>query len=374
MKGRWIISQCRWTGYLVPEAEDDYKFYVSADDGVRLYLDDVLVIDDWKTHGETMDTYSAHLEVGKPHKIRLEYFESTGTATARIGIAAATQPIGEVTKALAAKADAVILCMGFDPNTEGEGSDRTFRLPGGQDAFIEQVARVNKNVVVVLTAGGNVDMRQWIDSVPALLHAWYPGQEGGTALAQVLFGAYSPSGKLPASFERRWEDNPTFKSYYPQKNDKHVEYAEGIFVGYRHFDRSTVKPLFPFGYGLSYTHFEYADLKITPEPAGAKELVSVSFKIKNAGLREGAEVAELYVGDSHASVPRPAKELKGFAKVNLQPGETKQITLLLDRRAFSYFHVKKRDWHAEPGDFAIMIGGSSVDIKLRGNFKLAQEN
>jgi beta-glucosidase len=209
--------------------------------------------------------------------------------------------------------------------------------------------------------------------VPALLQAWYPGQEGGTALAQVLFGAYSPSGKLPASFERRWEDNPTFKSYYPQKGDKHVEYTEGIFVGYRGFDRSTVKPLFPFGYGLSYTNFEYSDLKISPEPAGTTGLVKVSFKIKNAGPREGAEVAELYVGDSHANVPRPVKELKGFAKVNLQPGEMKQVTLSLDRRAFSYFNVEKREWRAEPGDFAILIGSSSVDIKLRGSFTLAQK-
>jgi len=363
----------RWTGYFVPEVEDDYKFYLSADDGVRLYVDDALVIDDWKTHAETMDTYSAHLEAGKAHKIRLEYFESTLTATARFGIAAVTQPIGEATKTMAAKADAVILCMGFDPNTEGEGSDRTFRLPGGQDAFIEQIASINRNVIVVLTAGGNVDMTRWIDRMPALLHAWYPGQEGGTALAQVLFGAYSPSGKLPASFERRWEDNPTYKSYYPQKGDKHIEYTEGIFVGYRGFDRSTVKPLFPFGYGLSYTHFEYSDLKISPEPAGAKGLVKVSFQIKNTGPRKGAEVAQLYVGDSHASVPRPAKELKGFAKVNLQPGETRQVTLLLDRRAFSFFDVMKRAWHAEPGDFAILVGSSSVDIQLRGNFKLAPE-
>jgi beta-glucosidase len=363
----------RWTGYFVPEAEDDYKFYVSADDGVRLYLDDALVIDDWKTHGETLDTYSAHLEAGKPHRIRLEYFESTGTATARFGITAATQPVGEATKALAATADTVILCMGFDPNTEGEGSDRTFRLPGGQDAFIQQIARVNKNVIVVLTAGGNVDMTRWIESVPALLHAWYPGQEGGTALAQVLFGAYSPSGKLPASFERRWEDNATFKSYYPQKGDKHVEYTEGIYIGYRYFDRSTVKPLFPFGYGLSYTDFEYSDLKITPEPAGAKAIARVSFKIKNTGPREGAEVAELYVGDSHASVPRPVKELKGFAKVDLQPGETKLVTLLLDRRAFSFFDVMKHDWRADPGDFAILIGSSSADIRLRGSFNLAAE-
>jgi beta-glucosidase len=267
----------------------------------------------------------------------------------------------------------VILCMGFDPNTEGEGSDRTFRLPGGQDAFIQQVASVNKNVIVVLTAGGNVDMTRWIERVPALLHTWYPGQEGGTALAQVLFGAYSPSGKLPASFEHRWEDNPTFKSYYPKKGDKHIEYTEGIFLGYRHYDRSTVKPLFPFGFGLSYTHFEYSDLKIIPVPTMSKGLVSVSFKIKNTGHREGAEVAELYVGDSHASVPRPVKELKGFEKVSLQPGETKQVTLLLDRRAFSFFDLMKHDWHAEPGDFAILVGSSSFDIKLRGNFKLAQE-
>lgn len=361
----------RWTGYFVPEAEDDYKFYVSADDGVRLYLDDALVIDDWKIHGETLDTYSSHLEAGKPHKVRLEYFESTGTATARFGIAAATQPIGEATKALAANADAVILCMGFDPSNEGEGSDRTFRLPGGQDAFIEQVASVNKNVVVVLTAGGNVDMTRWIEKVPALLHAWYPGQEGGTGLAQVLFGEHSPSGKLPASFERRWEDNPTFKSYYPQKGDKHVEYTEGIFVGYRHFDLSAVKPLFPFGFGLSYTHFEYSDLKIVPAPAGAKELVRVSFKIKNTGVREGAEIAQLYVGDSHASVPRPAKELKGFSKVNLKPGQAKSVTLTLDRRAFSYFDATKHDWRAEPGDFGILIGSSSADIRLRGSFSLA---
>jgi beta-glucosidase len=363
----------RWTGYFVPEAEDDYKFYVSADDGVRLFVDDALVIDDWKTHGETLDTFSTHLEAGQAHKIRLEYFESTATATARFGIAAASQPIGEATKALAAKADAVILCMGFGPANESEGSDRTFRLPGGQDAFIEQIASVNKNLVVVLTAGGNVDMTRWLEKVPALLDTWYPGEEGGTALAEILFGEHSPSGKLPVSFERRWEDNPTFKSYYPQKDDKHVAYTEGIFVGYRHFDRSSVKPLFPFGFGLSYTQFAYSDLKIAPAPAGAKELVRVSFNVKNAGAKEGAEVAELYVGDSHSSVPRPLKELKGFSKVHLKPGETKSVVLTIDRRAFSYFDVTKHDWRAEPGDFAILIGSSSADIRLRGSFRLAAD-
>jgi beta-glucosidase len=363
----------RWTGYFVPPAEDDYKFYVSADDGVRLYIDNALVIDDWKKHGETLNTYAMHLQAGKPHNIRLEYFEDIGTATARFGVAASTRPIGEATKALAANADAVVLCVGFDPNTEGEANDRSFRLPAGQDNFIEQIANVNKNVIVVLTAGGNVDMTGWIDKVPGLLHAWYPGQEGGTALAQILFGEYSPSGKLPVSFERRLEDGATFKSYYPQKGDKHVEYTEGVFVGYRHFDRSTIKPLFPFGYGLSYTSFKYSDLKITHEPGGGKDLVKISFAVKNIGSRAGAEIAELYVGDSHASVPRPIKELKGFAKVKLEPGETKQITLALDRRAFAFFDVKTHNWKVDPGDFAILVGSSSADIQLKGTFKLASE-
>jgi beta-glucosidase len=359
----------RWTGYFVPSTDDDYKFYVSADDGVRLFINDERVIDDWQRHSETLDTYSTHMEPGKPYKIRLEYFENVGTATARFGIAAATQALGAETKALASKADAVVLCVGFDPSTESEGGDRTFRLPGGQDALIQQILDVNKNVIVVLTAGGNVDMTRWIDKVPALLHAWYPGQEGGAALAQILFGDYSPSGKLPASFERRWEDNPTFHSYYP-KSGKRVTYSEGIFLGYRHYDRSAVKPLFPFGFGLSYTTFEYGDLKISPASASIGAPVTITFKVKNTGSREGAEVAELYIGDSHSRVPRPVKELKGFAKVQLKPGEAKRVTITVDQRAFSYYDINTNAWKTEPGDFAILVGSSSEQIELRGEFTL----
>jgi beta-glucosidase len=360
----------RWTGYFVPSADDDYKFYVSADDGVRLFINDERVIDDWQRHAETLDTYSVHMEPGKPYKIRLEYFENVGTATARLGIAPATQPLSAETKALASKADAVILCVGFDPATESEGGDRTFRLPGGQDALIQQILAVNKNVIVVLTAGGNVDMTHWIDQVPALLHAWYPGQEGGTALAQILFGDYSPSGKLPASFERRWEDNPTFNGYYPKRGEKRVAYSEGVFLGYRHYDRSAVKPLFPFGFGLSYTTFEYSGLQVSPAEGNARTPVGISFYVKNTGSRESAEVAEVYVGDSHATVPRPAKELKGFAKVGLKPGETKRVSITLDQRAFSYYDVSERTWKAASGDFAILVGSSSAQIELQGKFAL----
>ena len=362
----------RWTGYFVPPKSDDYKFYSSADDGVRLYIDEERVIDDWQHHAETLKTYAAHLEAGHSYKIRLEYFEAVGSATMGFGVIGAEASIGRETKALAAKADAVILCVGFDPSSESEGSDRTFRLPGGQDELIRQISSVNKNTIVVLTAGGNVDMSKWIDGVPALLHAWYPGQEGGMALAQLIFGDYSPSGKLPASFERRWEDNATYQSYYPQKGEKRVKYSEGVFVGYRHFDRASTKPLFPFGYGLSYTSFAYSHLSVTPGDGNLSSPIMVSFDVKNIGKRDGAEISELYVGDAHASVPRPVKELKAFAKVQLKPGETKRVSLTLDRRAFSYYDVNKKDWNAEPGDFAILVGSSSEKIELKGSFKLSR--
>jgi beta-glucosidase len=190
------------------------------------------------------------------------------------------------------------------------------------------------------------------------------------ALAQLLFGEYSPSGKLPVSFERRWEDNAAFDSYYPKKGERRVEYKEGVLLGYRHFDRSSVKPLYPFGYGLSYTTFKYGNLEVTPASGDFSAPVKVSFDVTNTGSVAGSEVAELYVSDSHSSVPRPAKELKGFAKVLLQPGETRRVTLSLDRRAFSFYDVKKRAWTAEPGTFAILVGSSSAQIELRGNFVL----
>ncbi len=362
----------RWTGYFVPKVTADYQFFSSADDGVRLYVGDDRVIDDWQPHAQTVDTGIRHFEAGQPYKIRFEYFEDVGSAIVGFGVTRADAFAGIKTRALAAKADAVVLCVGFDPKTESEGSDRSFQLPGGQDELIRQITAVNKNVIVVINAGGNVDMTRWIDKVPVILHAWYPGQEGGTALAQILFGDYSPSGKLPASFERKWEDNPVFHSYYPPKSESRVQYSEGVFVGYRHYDRAETKPLFPFGFGLSYTTFAYSNLSVSPQSGNLNQPITVSFDLKNTGRREGAEVTELYVGDSHASVPRPVKELKGFAKVDLKPGESKRITLKLDRRAFSFYDVGRKDWNAEPGDFGILVGGSSDKIQLQGKFTLAR--
>jgi beta-glucosidase len=360
----------RWTGFFIPKKSGDYKFISSADDGVRLYIGEERVIDDWQPHAETLDTFTKHLEAGHPYAVRFEYFESVGGAVAGFGVISPDAPISPQIKALAAKADVAIVCVGFDPALEGEGADRQFGLPSGQDELIREVASVNKNTIVVLTAGGNVDMGPWLDSVAGLIHAWYPGQEGGTALAQILFGEYSPSGKLPVSFERRWEDNATYSSYYPAGGEKRVKYSEGVFLGYRHFDRSSTKPLFPFGFGLSYTAFAYSNLSVAPSSGSLDHPVTVSFDVRNTGNREGVEVAELYVGDSHASVPRPAKELKGFARVNLKPGETKHVALTLDRRAFSFYDVKKKDWSAESGEFTILVGGSSDNIQLRNTFTL----
>jgi beta-glucosidase len=177
---------------------------------------------------------------------------------------------------------------------------------------------------------------------------------------------------LPVSFERRLEENPVFHSYYPAKGESRVAYSEGVFVGYRYYDHAQTKPLFPFGFGLSYTTFAYSDLSIAPARGNASEPVLISFNVKNAGLREGAEVAEVYVADSHASVPRPVKELKGFAKVDLRPGASERVTIKLDRRAFSFYDVNQKDWNAEPGEFVILVGSSSDRIRLQGTFTLAR--
>ena len=208
--------------------------------------------------------------------------------------------------------------------------------------------------------------------VGALLHAWYPGQDGGTAIAEILFGKVNPSGKLPISIEKKWEDCATFNSYHDNDNDKHVFYKEGILLGYRYYDTKHVEPLFPFGFGLSYTTFEYSNLKVDKKEFTADQGITVSVDVKNTGQMEGKEVVELYVSDPQSSLPRPEKELKAFSKVNLAPGETKTVMMKLDKSAFSYFDPAKHAWVAEPGEFDILVGSSSKDIREKGKVVLKQ--
>lgn len=371
----------RWTGYYVPEKSGAYQFFVLGDDGYRLFVDDQKVIQDWKDHADTLAVNTMKLDAGKPYKVRLEYFQHGGGATAEFGIGTGNDPALQDALNAAKQADVVVLCVGFTASSEGEGWDRTYQLPAGREELIQKIVAGNPKTVLVLTGGGSVKTEGWIDQLPALLHAWYPGQEGGTAAAKILFGEVSPSGKLPISWERRWEDSATYNSYYdpnlPQgqggdvrdpggKARGHVKYSEGVFLGYRHFDRTATKPLFPFGYGLSYTTFEYGNLKITPAKVSGDAPVTVAFDIKNTGQRAGAEVAQVYVGDPHAKLERPVKELKGFSKAYLRPGETKHVTVALDRRAFSYFDTDRNLWTVDPGDFTIFVGSSSQSIPFHG--------
>jgi beta-glucosidase len=232
--------------------------------------------------------------------------------------------------------------------------------------MIREISAANPKTIVALTSGGNVDSQIWIDRVPAYLEAWYGGEQGGTALAEVLFGAVNPSGHLPATFERRLEDNPTFGNYYPEGDTRRVIYKEGVFVGYRGHEKNGTKPLFPFGYGLSYTSFKYSNLKVVPETASSGVHYRVSFDVTNTGKREGATVAQVYVADSHASVPRPAKELKGFQRVMLKPGATQRVTVPLDGRSFAYYDVSAKKWRIAPGEFGILVGDSSASADLKG--------
>jgi beta-glucosidase len=362
----------RWTGYFTPNTPGDHLVFAQGpgeNGGYRVYIDKKLVIDDWKQAYAFLSQVKIPLSLG-PHQVELDYFVKRGWGKTRVnfGIVRPEDLVSAEAKGIASHADAVVLAVGFDQGIEGESADRLFALPPGQDELINQIAALNKNTVVVVTSGGGVDMSAWVDHVPGLFETWFPGQEGGTALPQLLFGDYSPSGKLPVTFERRWEDNPAHDTYYPKGGDRKVAYTEGVFVGYRGYEKSGVKPLFPFGYGLSYTTFAYKNLSVSPVSASGK--VDVHFDVTNTGNRAGAEVAEVYVGDRHSSVPRPVKELKGFTKVSLGAGETKQVSVSLDRRTFAYYDVKKHDWTVDPGDFDVYVGRSSAQIDLTGKVAL----
>jgi beta-glucosidase len=270
----------------------------------------------------------------------------------------------------AAKADVAIVVVGRYNKLESEGFDvKTMDLPAGQDELIQAVEKANPHTVVVLNTGDPVTMTKWIDTTPALLDTWYGGQEGGHALAAILFGDANPSGKLPVTLPKRYEDNLAAANY-PGKNLE-VNYAEGIYVGYRYYDTKNVEPQFPFGFGLSYTKFEYSDLKLRQtESLGRNFALDFTMNVRNSGSRAGAEVVELYVHDGHAKIDRPIHELKGFQRIELQPGETKTVTFPLNRAALSYWDPLTKAWQADPGTFEIQVGASSRDIRLRSSLDL----
>ena len=362
----------RWSGYY--KAEQAGKYIVALQGagegtGNRVYVDDKLIIDNWKIVRAFQPHVLLPLSAGL-HKIVVEDARHSPVGgRLRFAIVDQSKVVSARAKELAAKADVVVITAGFDAESESEGGDRTFELPFGQNELIREVAAANKKTIVTVISGGNVDSQDWIDRIPAFIAAWYSGQEGGTALAEVLFGDVNPSGHLPVTFERKAEDNPTYANYYPEEGSKRVLYREGIFVGYRGYEHNHTQPLYPFGYGLSYTTFKFSNLSVKPDASHA----AVTFDITNTGDRAGADVAQVYVSDGHTKVDRPAKELKGFEKVSLQPGETKHVSIDLDSRAFAWYDTDAKKWSITPGKFGILVGDSSASLDLKGSVEVTKE-
>lgn len=270
------------------------------------------------------------------------------------------------------KASAVVVCVGFDRSTEGENFDRSYNLPNKQDSLISSIASCNPNVIVVANSGGEFDLSPWTEKVKAILLTWYPGQEGGSALAAILSGKVSPSGKLPFTFWGSLEKNPAQKWYdivprkaaarygYSRDAYPYILYGEGIFLGYRGVEHFGVKPLYPFGYGLSYAGFEYSGISVETSGDG----FDVHFTVRNAGKVAAMETAQLYVAPVNPSVLRPDKELKGYEKQLIQPGKSQRYTIHLGPDAFSYYDPATHSWKVDHGDYRLLVGASSADIRL----------
>ena len=372
----------RMTTSFTPTQTGTHRFSLMSVGLARLFVDDLELIDNWTAQtrgdgyfgfGSTEVQRGVELQAGKSYTLRLEYSkrEAALFAAFRLGY---LQPIAtdaiERAANLAAQSDVALVFVGTNGDWESEGHDRTdLELPGEQAALIERVAAANPNTVVVLQTGSPIVM-PWLDRVAGVIQAWFPGQECGNAIADALFGAVNPSGKLTQTYPMRLQDNPAFINY-PGENG-HVRYGEGIYVGYRYYEKKEIAPLFPFGFGLSYSSFAYSNLRLSTDTLEPDQRLSISLDVTNTGTRSGQEIVQLYVRDPQASVSRPLKELKGFAKIALQPGETKTVTLKLGRDALAYWDDAQHAWVAETGEFELLIGCSSQDIRLRESFQLTQ--
>ena len=353
----------RWSGVFYSKQNEDLVFELSGDDGYRMFIDNEQVMADWRNHSRTKRSYYFKAKANKKYNIRIEYFDSASDAMVELQIY--NQGFLKQNTKNFKSADAVVVCVGFDSSTEKEGRDRKFELPYEQGKFINEVAAINPNVIVVVNAGGGFEMESWLNSAKAVLLAWYPGQKGGQAIAEIISGKLSPSGHLPISIERRLEDNPTYGSYYhnldvdTRKSPyKRVNYKEGVFIGYRGYDRKEVKPLFPFGFGLSYTTFKYSNLKVTPSAEG----YLVEFDVTNTGKMDGAEVAQVYVGYNDKTVPHPVKELKGYDKATIKKGTTHHFSITLPYKELAYYDIFSHNWADASKDVTIYVGSSSEEI------------
>lgn len=365
----------RMTGTFTPEVDGLHVLGVHSAGLSRVFVDGKLVADAWAgwTKGRTFFeegcdevTGEVMLTAGHPHRIEIEFAtkapENLVVFGVRVGI---SRPMGDSEIADAAEAarqaDTTVLFVGRSGEWDTEGSDlQGIALPGRQDNLIAAVCAANPRTVVVLQTGGPVEM-PWLPKAAAVLQAWYPGQEAGNAIADVLYGRADPGGRLPQTFPVRWQDNPTHSQdpeVYPGL-DGRVRYEEGLMIGYRHYDRTGIHPLFPFGHGLSYTSFALSDVTARPLDDG----VRVTARVKNTGSRAGSTVVQVYLGEIAPPVLRPRRELKGFAKVALDPGASTEVVIDVTARDFAWFDVKAQVWTVTGGTYTAFVGFSAADIR-----------
>lgn len=387
-QGNGSIS-VQWQGYFWPRITGDYVFeyeYIRVVDVGPLTMEGATARAHLKVDGREvlnssmpfmeddessffpllMRRATVHLVAGRGYPIAVDYASSGYHVNSfKLGV---RPPAGNIAAAVEAAraADVALVFVGSGTTAESEGRDRvSLSLYGEQDALVQAVAAANPHTVVILNNGGPLAM-PWVDQVPAIVDAWLPGQEGALAVADVLFGRLNPSGKLPVSFPKRLQDSPSYL-FYP--GDRDAFYGESLFMGYRYYDKKQIEPLFAFGHGLSYTQFEYSNLRL-PAAVRSGQEITVSVDVKNVGKRAGAEVAQLYVADQHCLEACPVRELKGFARVELQPGETRSVAIKLDGRSLAHYDPHSAEWRATPGKFELAIGSSSRDLRVKGELTL----
>jgi beta-glucosidase len=347
------------TGTFTAAFDGEHAFSVRTASRLRLFVGDVAV-DGWSAdEGRRTVSAAVTLAAGESVELRIEFAVVGNDQGLDLRVAEPLpDDLADRAVAAAAAADVAVVVVGLDSTWETEGRDRTdMSLAGGQADLARRVAAANARTVVVVNAGAPVEM-DWVDDVPAVVQLWYPGQEGGNALADVLTGAVNPGGRLPTTFPHRLSDVPAMLNY-PGERDQ-VLYGEGLFIGYRAFDRTGVSPRFPFGHGLSYTTFSYSAATVAGDGS------SVSVDVTNTGDVAGDEVVQLYVRDVESTLTRPDKELKGFVRLRgLAPGETRTATFALDDRTFAFWDPAEHDWVVEPGEFELLVGSSSADLRSR---------
>jgi beta-glucosidase len=367
----------RLSGRFTAPETGEFTFSIASAGLSRLKIDGRLLIDNWSeqrpgtsffSQGSADETGVVEMQAGQSYDLELEY--SRRDAKFVGGLRLDCQPpvaddMFERAVDAAAASDAAILFVGLNDAWESEGHDREhMELPGRSVELIEAVCAANPRTAVVINAGAPISL-DWLDRAPAALDMWYPGQECGNAVCDVLFGDVNPAGRLTTTWPVKLEDTPAF-DHYPGA-DGQVHYSEGLLMGYRHYDTRKVTPRLPFGHGLSYTRFEYSELEVTADGDGAL----VQFELRNAGERDGQEVVQVYLHDCEASLERPEQELVAFRKVELAAGSSTSVELRLDRRAFSFYEPAQSAWLAEPGRFEVRVGASSRDQRLRTDFTLA---